>query len=62
MCRHRAVCGRHCVRGIKCEIGAMVTVLCGLDLLVNTAGVGERSVKLRKRGLPRPGLFQYCAG
>lgn len=37
------------VRSIVREIGALVAVLGGLDLLVFTAGVGEHSVELRKR-------------
>ncbi len=37
------------VRSIVREIGALVAVLGGLDLLVFTAGVGEHSVEIRKR-------------
>lgn len=37
------------VRRIVCEIGALVAVLGGLDLLVFTAGVGEHSVEIRER-------------
>lgn len=37
------------VRSIVREIGSLVAVLGGLDLLVFTAGVGEHSVAIRKR-------------
>lgn len=37
------------VRGIVREIGAMVAVLGGLDMLVFTAGVGEHSAFIRER-------------
>ena len=37
------------VRRIVKEIGALVAVLGGLDMLVFTAGVGEHSVEIRKR-------------
>ena len=37
------------VRRIVREIGALVAVLGGLDLLVFTAGVGEHSVEIRRR-------------
>jgi len=48
------------IRRIVREIGAMVAVLGGLDMLVFTAGVGENSAEIRRRICAQLGFLQIA--